>query len=77
MRSRCRAIDSALAAIADRRIRRRNRAVHARRSLSRSRIRRKIIDDTRAIKNDEGPRADTTLEALAKLKTGVPRERHR
>ena len=30
---------------------------------------RKSIDDTRTIKNDEGPRAGTTMEALAKLKT--------
>jgi acetyl-CoA acyltransferase len=31
--------------------------------------RRGIVDDTRTIRNDEGPRAGTTLEALAKLKT--------
>ncbi len=30
---------------------------------------RKTIDDTRTVKNDEGPRAGTTMEALAKLKT--------
>ena len=30
---------------------------------------RKTIDDTRTIKNDEGPRPGTTMEALAKLKT--------
>jgi acetyl-CoA acyltransferase len=30
---------------------------------------RTSIDDTRTIKNDEGPRAGTTMEALAKLKT--------
>ena len=30
---------------------------------------RKTADDTRTIKNDEGPRAGTTVEALAKLKT--------
>ncbi len=30
---------------------------------------RKTIDDTRIVKNDEGPRAGTTMEALAKLKT--------
>ena len=30
---------------------------------------RKTIDDTRVIKNDEGPRPGTTMEALAKLKT--------
>jgi acetyl-CoA acyltransferase len=30
---------------------------------------RSIVDDTRIVKIDEGPRAGTTLEALAKLKT--------
>ncbi len=30
---------------------------------------RKTIDDTRTVKNDEGPRPGTTMEALAKLKT--------
>ena len=30
---------------------------------------RDIVDDTRIVKNDEGPRAGTTLDALAKLKT--------
>jgi acetyl-CoA acyltransferase len=30
---------------------------------------RKTIDDSRTIKNDEGPRPGTTMEALAKLKT--------
>jgi acetyl-CoA acyltransferase len=30
---------------------------------------RSIVDDTRVVKIDEGPRAGTTLEALAKLKT--------
>jgi acetyl-CoA acyltransferase len=30
---------------------------------------RSIVDDTRTIKNDEGPRAGTTAEVLAKLKT--------
>ncbi|MGH8122726.1 MAG: acetyl-CoA C-acyltransferase [Rudaea sp.] len=30
---------------------------------------RGTVDDTRIIKNDEGPRAGTTLDALAKLKT--------
>jgi acetyl-CoA acyltransferase len=31
--------------------------------------RRGIVDDTRVVKIDEGPRAGTTLDALAKLKT--------
>jgi acetyl-CoA acyltransferase len=30
---------------------------------------RGIVDDARVVKNDEGPRAGTTLDALAKLKT--------
>src|SRR5215475_2614629 len=30
--------------------------------------RRSVVDDTRVVKNDEGPRAGTTAEALAKLK---------
>jgi acetyl-CoA acyltransferase len=30
---------------------------------------RSVVDDVRVVKNDEGPRAGTTLEALAKLKT--------
>ncbi|HEX3896976.1 MAG TPA: acetyl-CoA C-acyltransferase [Rudaea sp.] len=30
---------------------------------------RNVVDDTRTIKNDEGPRAGTTAEVLAKLKT--------
>jgi acetyl-CoA acyltransferase len=30
---------------------------------------RKTVDDTRTVKNDEGPRPGTTMEALAKLKT--------
>jgi acetyl-CoA acyltransferase len=30
---------------------------------------RGVVDDTRTIKNDEGPRAGTTAEVLAKLKT--------
>ena len=31
--------------------------------------RRSVVDDVRVVKNDEGPRAGTTLDALAKLKT--------
>jgi len=30
---------------------------------------RSVVDDMRVVKNDEGPRAGTTLDALAKLKT--------
>jgi acetyl-CoA acyltransferase len=30
---------------------------------------RSVVDDVRVVKNDEGPRAGTTLDALAKLKT--------
>jgi len=30
---------------------------------------RAVVDDARVVKNDEGPRAGTTLDALAKLKT--------
>ncbi len=30
---------------------------------------RNVVDDVRVVKNDEGPRAGTTLDALAKLKT--------
>jgi len=30
---------------------------------------RSVVDDLRVVKNDEGPRAGTTLDALAKLKT--------
>ncbi len=69
MRSRVQSHEKALAAIAGRRI----RATKSRRTRSPITIpispRGKTIDDTRTIKNDEGPRPGTTIEALAKLKT--------
>ncbi len=51
-----------------RRVRRRDHAVRARRPLPESGRRGITTDDSRIVKNDEGPRAGTTAEVLAKLK---------